>query len=77
MGYLTAVLLLVSFGCRRHGEERWVGMERGAVSCDYDSRRQQTCVGMGRVYTCIRDQGHWVWNCAEWHGARATVEAAP
>ena len=60
-----AVLLLVLAACDSPG---WVGVDRANVACsgEHDGhlfQRHATCIGGGRMFRCVRDDGPW--QCVE------------
>lgn len=73
--WLLATVLLVA-ACKRRAPEQWIGMDRTTVSCADDGNwLRATCVGGGRIYTCVRDWGERTWRCAEQRVVAPMAEA--
>lgn len=72
---LYMVLLLV-LGCKRREPVQWLGIDRTAVSCARTAILSSalTCIGAGREYNCLSDDGEWTWRCAEVHAVTSRAE---
>lgn len=70
----AALIAALALGCK-NVPDQWIGVDRAAVSCEFATWNRATCVGLGRVYTCVRESGSSIWNCAEQHPAAPTAEA--
>lgn len=45
--------------------QRWIGLDRSSVSCDYKLLGSTAvCIGNGARYECASDDGGIVWRCA-------------
>lgn len=74
MKVYVILALTLAIGCKKKHVDppTWEGLDRGSVSCDGSEwSTEQTCIGHGHVYRCIRESGSSVFRCAEVRGAVA------
>lgn len=76
----ACTVLLLVLGCKRreYVPPVWHGLDRSTVSCAYDSAQRlglATCIGSGRVYKCVSEDGEQTWHCAEVRDVTSRAEA--